>query len=141
MHKFKTVIQAITLAVLTVVFSACGDKADKQANDAAPPSASVSSLPTANDVQAALAECDKLPDPKPTEDSPTARSTAVSLGIAARRECKHQIELKASNSDLARIREIKEKEQSDLAQRNASEREWRKGIQQGGKAPLREFKY
>jgi hypothetical protein len=42
---------------------------------------------------------------------------------------------------LARVREIKEKEEADRVARKVSEAEWKQGVKEGAKQPIREYKY
>lgn len=121
------------IVALSLVMAACGKQEP-----------AATSLPAGNGAAPlTVADCDKLPDPKPTDDSPTGKATAVSLGIAARRDCKKVIERQqsAANADLTRIREIKEREEAERTSRKISEEEWKRRVKEGGKAPVKEYKY
>lgn len=135
--------KAALLVALTLALAGCGKQEEQPA---ASPAAAVSSpaFPTGNgDKVLTAADCDKLPDPKRVDESAAGRATAVSQGVAARAACKKEAaaQLDKPNADLARIREIKEKEQVDHADRKISEKEWGKRVKEGGSKPVREFKY
>lgn len=134
-HAYTT--KGSLIVAFLLVLAACG----KQDEPAAPPTASASApaFPAGN--ANSLADCDKLPDPKPRDDSAAGRATAVSEGVAARAACKKAAANPQANADLARIREIKEKEQADLAARKVSEEEWKRGVKEGSSQPIRELKY
>ena len=119
------------LAAVLLALVACG----KPEEPSAPPPAG-SELPTS------AADCDKLPDPKPADDSAAGRATAVSEGKAAREACKKAVAKRdAGNDDLARIREIKENEEADRKSRKVAEEEWKRGVKEGAEQPLKEYKY
>ncbi|RZI60603.1 MAG: hypothetical protein EOP14_00565 [Pseudomonas sp.] len=126
-------IKGATLVALSLVLVACGKQ---QAQDEA------SSFPTGNDeAHIAAGDCDKLPDPKPADNSAAGRARAVSDGVAARAACKKRAGQDKSNADLTRIREIKEAEHAAATNAKQSEDEFRKGIKEGGARPVRDFKY
>lgn len=129
-----TTIKAALLVAFVLALAACGKQEE-------PPTATP--FPTGNDKVLTVAECEKLPDPKPRDDSAAGRATAVSEGVAARAACKKTAEAAQDkpNADLARIREIKEKEQAEQAARKVTEAEWKKGIKEGGAKPVKEYKY
>ena len=127
---------------LALALAACG-KQDDQAT-ASPAAAASSAFPAGNsDNVRTAADCDRLPDPTTPDDSAAGRATAVSQGVAARAACKKAVAAQQDkpNADLARIREIKEKEQADLADRNISEKEFGKRFKEAGSQPIREYKY
>lgn len=122
------------IVAFSLVLAACG----KQEQPPATP------IPTGNDKPTiTAADCDKLPDPKPTDDSAAGKATAVSQGIAARAACKKGVEAQQdkSNADLARMREIMEKQEAERSAAKQSDEEFRRGLKEGAKAPLRNFKY
>jgi hypothetical protein len=125
------------------VLTACGKHDEQAAPAAASASASASPTTNAHQTTTTAADCDKLPDPKPADESAAGRATAVSQGIAARAACKKAVanQQNTANADLARIREIKEKEQADQASREKSSKEWFGNVKKAGQAPLKEFKY
>ena len=67
----------------------------------------------------------------------------MSLGQHARADCAREVErrLDQPNADLARIREIKEKEQADLTQAQKSDREFFSNINKSAGQPLKKYKY
>lgn len=137
-QKFALVI---TLALFMV---GCGKQEETVTTP--PTAASEPAFPTGNGDKVmvmTIADCDKLPDPKPTDDSAAGRATAVSQGVATRAACKKEVTALQDkpNADLARIRAIKEKEQADQADRKISEKEWGRRIKEGGSQPIRELKY
>lgn len=135
--------KAALLVALTLALAACG-KQDAQPDASTPTAASAPAFPTGNgDKAMTLADCDKLPDPKPVDDSAAGRAAAVGQGQAARADCKREVTAKQGkpNADLARIREIKEKEDADREARKVSEAEWKQGIKEGAKQPIKEYKY
>jgi hypothetical protein len=46
-----------------------------------------------------------------------------------------------ANADLARIRAINEKEEAERSARKVSEEEWKRGVKDGSKQPIKEYKY
>lgn len=141
LHAHTT--KAALLVALTLALAACG-KQDAQPDASTPAAASAPAFPTGNgDKPMTLADCDKLPDPKPADDSAAGRAAAVGQGQAARADCKREVAAKQDkpNADLARIREIKEKEQADQANRKISEQEWGKRLNEGANKPIKEYKY
>lgn len=141
MHSFVRAAEASLL--LVVVLAAAGCSRQEEPSGPAGTGASAPAFPAGNGEALSLADCDRLPDPQPTDDSAAARSTAVSLGVTARTACRKAVTLQREepNADLARIRAIKEKEQADLAARKVSEQEWSRRVKNGGSQPVREFKY
>lgn len=131
--------KAALLLALTLGLTACGKQEEQPAA-----AASSSAFPTGNGAtDLTLADCDKLPDPKSADDSAAGRAMVFSLGGAARAACKREVTThqEKPNTDLARIREIKEKEQADQSDRKISEKEWGKRINEGSGKPLKEYKY
>jgi hypothetical protein len=145
MTRLANTTKVALLTAMSLALAACGKQDDQAASPAsASAQASAPAFPTGNaQAPASVADCDKLPDPKPTDDSATSRATAVSLGIAARRDCKKAIERQqdTANADLARIREIKEKEEAERTSRKISDEEWARRVKEAGKAPVKEYKY
>jgi hypothetical protein len=141
LHTHTT--KAVLLVALTIGLTACG-KQDERAAASMPAAASASAFPTGNaDKVMTLADCDKLPDPKPADESAAGRAAAVGQGQSARADCKRAVAAKQdkANADLARIREIKEKEDAAGEARRVSEAEWKRGIKEGAKQPIKEYKY
>lgn len=129
---------ALTFA-LALVLAACGKQESEPTNPAA---ASSPAFPTGNNEKhLTLADCDKLPDPKPADESAAGRAAAVGQGQAARAACKKEVAASQPNADLARIREIKENEEADRVGNKKSEQEWRQGVKQGSKQPIKEYKF
>lgn len=129
------ITRGATIVALSLLLAACG----KQEQPAPP------AVEPANAAAAPLsaAECEKLPDPKPRDDSAAGKATAVSEGMAARDACKRALSSQQdkTNADLARIREIKEKEEAERKAKKVSEDEWKRGIKDGSKQPVKEYKY
>ncbi len=123
-------IKAFCLIAVTLMLAACGKQSEPSFSPATPTAASTS-------------ECDKLLDPKPRDESAASKAAAVSEGIAVRAACNKTAaaQLDKPNADLARIREIKEKEQADLAAKKVSNEEYSRQIKEGSAAPLRDYKY
>jgi len=132
--------KAALLIALTLALAACG-KQDAPPSGAAAPAASAASIPMGNGKSLTVADCDKLPDPKPADDSAAGRAAAVGQGQAARAACKKEVAAQQPNADLARIREIKEHEEADRVGRKKSEEEWRQGVKDGSKQPLKKYSY
>lgn len=130
---------ALFIAV-ALALAAC-TKQDDQAGAAAPAAASAPAFPTGNDKSMTAADCDKLPDPMPADDSAAGRAAAVGQGQAARAACKKDVAAQQPNADLARIREIKENEEAERLGRNKSEAEWRQGVKEGSKQPVKKYTY
>lgn len=131
------------LIALTVLLSAC-DKAEEKQVAAIAASAAKEAFPVGNaSATPTLGDCEKIPNPKPTDDSAASQATAVSQGTAARAACKKAAlaSMDKPNADLARIREIKEKEQADEASRKISEKEWGKRLNEGAGKPIKDYKY
>ncbi len=134
LHTKATLLIAISLAV-----GACS----KQEETPPATPANAASAPVSPNAMTA-ADCDKLPDPARSDDSAAGRAAAVSQGQALRRSCKKTVEQAQEtkpNADLARIREIKEKEQSDQSAREKSNKEWFGNLSKGAKQPVKEYKY
>lgn len=91
------------------------------------------------------ADCDSLPDPRPLDDSPAAKARAVNEGLSSRAACKKAVAALQSkdkpDSDVARIREIMEKQEAERAAQEQRSQQHRAAIKEGGAKPLREFKY
>lgn len=134
LHAHTT--KAALLVGLTLALAACGKQEDQPAASPAFRTGNGEKVRTA-------ADCDKLPDPKPADESAAGRATAVSQGVAARAACKKEVAAQQDkpNADLARIREIKEKEEAERVGRKVSEEEWKRGIREGASRPLKEYKY
>jgi hypothetical protein len=127
MAQLALTTKAALIAALTLALAACGKQEE---------------LPAAQSPDKAaltVAECDKLPDPKPADDSAAGKATAVSQGVAAREACK-KTAAKGSD-DLARIREIMEKQEAERTAVKKSEEEWKRGINESAGKPLKEYKY
>jgi hypothetical protein len=121
---------AITFA-LALALLACGDKPEEGANTQAD----------------ALATCEGLKDPQPKDDSAAARGVAVAEGIAARNACKNAVlgqadkEVSDPNKDLARLRELAEKEDAEKAAAKAKSKTFSEAASEGARAPIKEYKY
>lgn len=128
------VIRGAAIVALSLALVACG----KQEQPAPTPAE-----PTKVAAPLSAVECDKLPDPKPRDDSAAGKATAVSEGMAARDACKKAVsgQQDKSTADLARIRAIKEKEEAERNARRVSEEEWKRGIKEGSKQPIKDYKY
>lgn len=128
------ITRGVTIVALSLALAACG-KQEPAAPTAVEPAKAPASL--------SAADCDKLPDPKPHDDSATGKATAVSEGIAAREACNRAVNSQQdkANADLARIRAIKEKEEAERNARKVSEEEWKRGIKDGSKQPIKEYKF
>lgn len=89
------------------------------------------------------ADCDRLVDPTPSDDSPTGKATAVSQGMAARAACKRAASAPhgQSNEDLARMRQIMEKQEAERNGRKISDEEWARRVKEAGKKPPKEYHY
>lgn len=123
-----------TIVALSLALASCGKQ-----EQAAP----ITVEPTKAAAPPTAADCDKLPDPKPHDDSAAGKATAVSEGVAARDACKRAVSTQQdkANADLARIRAIKEKEEAERSARKVSEGEWKRGVKDGSKQPIKEYKY
>lgn len=131
------------MLAFTLALAACG-KPDRQSGASTLGAASAPAFPTGNrDKVMTLADCDKLPDPKPADDSAAGRAAAVGQGHAARAACKKEVvaQQDKANGDLARIRELQEKEAADRANRKHSEQEWGKRLNEAANTPIKEYKY
>jgi hypothetical protein len=101
----------------------------------------------ANTQAEAMATCEGLKDPQPKDDSAAARGVAAAEGIAARNACMKavlgQADKKVSdpNKDLARLRELAEKEDAEKSAVKNSDKEFFEGVKEGGAKPLQGLKY
>lgn len=141
LHTHTT--KAALLVALTVALTACS-KQDEQPAASTPAAASAPAFPTGNgDKVMTLADCDKLPDPKPADDSAAGRAAAVGQGQSARAACKKEVTAQQDkpNADLARVREIKEKEEAERNRRAQSDEAWNQRVKEAAKAPIKEYKY
>jgi hypothetical protein len=142
LHAYTT--KSALIVALSLVLAACGKQDEQPTAASASQLASAPAFPAGNsDKPLTLAQCEKLPDPKPAHDSAAGRATAVSQGVAARAACKKEVAAQQDkpNADLARIRAIKEKEQADEASREVSNKEWFRGLKEGAGKPIRDYKY
>jgi len=131
LHAYTT--KGALIVALSLVLAACG----KQDQPAAP-------FPTGNGQSPMSAtDCDKLPDPKPADDSAAGRATAVSQGAAARAACKKEVAAHQDkpSADIARMREIMEKQEAERGARKISEKEWGRRLNEGASKPIKEYKY
>lgn len=123
------------IVALSLALAACG----KQEQPTTPASEAKTQAPLT------AADCDKLPDPKPRSESAAGRATAISEGVAARSACKRAVAAQADqnspNADLARIREILEKQEAEREAQKVSEKEWGKNINQDSGKPFKQYKY
>jgi hypothetical protein len=128
---------------LGFVIAGCTNKDQQPPAAPATPAPSLAFPVGSGDRLLSVADCDKLPDPKPADDSAAGRATAVSQGVAARAACKKEVSMwqAVPSSDVTRIREIREKEQADQSARKVSEKEWGKRINEGSGKPIKEYKY
>lgn len=121
---------AITVA-LTFALLGCSDKPEEGANTQAD----------------AIAACESVKDPQPKDDSATARGVAVAEGIAARNACKSAVlgqatkETSDPNKDLARLRELAEKEDAEKMSAKERDRARAEAASQGAREPIKEYKY
>jgi hypothetical protein len=101
----------------------------------------------ANTQAEAMATCEGLKEPQPKGDSAAARGAAAAEGIAARNACMKavlgQADKKVSdpNEDLARLRELAEKEDADKAATKARSKSFSEAASEGARAPIKEYKY
>jgi hypothetical protein len=133
----QTKITPLILALL-LALSACTKQDEPPKPDPASPTGTTQQAPMS------AADCDRLPDPRPIDDSAAGRARAVSEGMAAREACKKAAAVTPqdkANADLARIRQIKEKEQADQAARRMTEQEWGQRINESSGKPIKEYKY
>jgi hypothetical protein len=95
----------------------------------------------------ALATCEALKDPQPIDESAAARGVAVAEGTAARKACKNAVLGQADkavnnpNKDLARLRELAEKEDAEKAVATAKSKSFSDAASEGARAPIKEYKY
>ena len=136
MTNFQRITTASLIAASALALAACSKQPD---TTTAPPS------PTAQPGAFTASDCDRLPDPKPLDDSPAGQATAASQGMTAREACKKTANAQGAkdkpNADLARIREIKELEQADLAAAKRRNTESGQAAANGAAKPIRELKY
>lgn len=105
---------------------------------------STESFPVGNGGDALSAgECERIPDPPALDDSAASRSIAVSQGVALRAACKENARLQsdAGNSDLARIRAIKEKEDAQSTSSALSQKQYNNEAKDAASKPRIEIKY
>lgn len=129
-----------TLLIAVALALAACTKQDDQSGTAGATAASTA-FPAGNEKAMTAADCDKLPDPRPADDSAAGRAVAVGQGQAARAACRKGVAARQTNADLARIREIKENEEADRLDRKKSEVEWRRGVKEGAKKPIKQYTY
>jgi hypothetical protein len=119
---------AITVA-LTFALLGCSDKLEEGTNTQAD----------------AIAACESVKDPQPKDDSATARGVAAAEGIAARNACKNAVlgqatkETSDPNKDLARLRELAEKEDVARSSSSAKERADAKEFSDSLQKPLKQY--
>lgn len=118
---------------LVVLFTACSKQEP-----------STESFPVGNGGDAlSAAECDRIPDPPALDDSAASRSIAVSQGVALRNACKENARSQsdARNSDLARIRAIKEKEDAQSTSSALSQKQYNNEAKDAASKPRIDIKY
>ena len=122
------------LIALALMLGACS-KPEEPTSTPAPDATTAAPL--------SAADCDRMPDPAPTDDSAAGRSTAVSRGVAARTACKRAASAPPgqTNADVARMREIMEKQEAERKGQKISDEEWARRVKEAGKAPVKEYKY
>lgn len=130
----KYIIKSAFIAALTLELAACGKQ------EGSVPGESITS-PT----PITAADCDKLPDPRPLDESAAGKARALMEGQNARELCKKTINAQQandqSNADLARIRAIKEKEEAEREASRMSAKEASDALKKGSAEPLRELKF
>jgi hypothetical protein len=135
MTNFQRITTASLIAACALALAACGKQTDNTTAPAAP----------AQPGAFTASDCERLPDPKALDDSAAGKATAVSQGVAAREACKKtataQQDNDKPNADLARIREIKEREQAELAAAKQRNTESGQAAANGAAKPIRELKY
>ena len=135
MTQFQLTTTASLIAACAFSLAAC-TKQPETTNS--PPSQ------TARPGAFTAADCDRLPDPKPLDESAAGKATASYQGMAAREACKKtataQGDKDKPNADLARIRELKEIEEARVKAANQSTEEFAKGVARGAAAPIRILK-
>jgi hypothetical protein len=98
--------------------------------------------PSTSAVVQSASDCDKVPDPKSSDESAAGRAAAATQGASARAACKRDISaFDKGNADLRRIREIQEKQQAERDSRKVSEEQWRHDMKRGASAPLKQYSY
>jgi hypothetical protein len=86
--------------------------------------------------------CERIADPKPSDDSPTSKARAVSDGIALREDCAKRLGASSPGSeDLAKIRSIKETEQAEKDAKRISDKEYSDALAKSGSAPRTKITY
>ncbi len=132
-------LEATLMVALVLALAACGKQDDPPAAPAQAAAAAPSAPVATTVAQVSLADCDKLPDPRPADNSATGRATAVILGQNARRACKNEVTARNHPEvDPDRIRTVKG---SDGADHPMTEAEWKQGIKDGARAPIKDYKY
>lgn len=88
-------------------------------------------------------ECERLPDPPAADESAASRSAAVSQGAALRAACKENSATQApgGKADLARIRELKEKEDAQRSSATLSQKQYNDEAKDAASKPRIEIKY
>ena len=126
-----TLIKSAVALALAFALIGCAEKPEEGANTQAE----------------AMATCEGLKDPQPKDDSAAARGVAAAAGIAARNACKKAVlghadkEVNDPNKDLARLRELAEKDDAEKSAVKKSEKEFFEGVKEGGAKPLQGLKY
>ncbi len=142
-HTIKTAL----LIMLTLALASCGKQEEQPKTETPTPIAASAppfapSFPTGNEAKPMTeADCDKLPDPKPVSAHSMHKAIATIQGQGARRDCKRALAAQKYNADLARIREIKEREEAERDASKMSEEEQRRRLKEGAAAPIKEYKY
>jgi predicted small lipoprotein YifL len=126
------ITRGATVVALLLALAACGKQ------EPVPP-APTAVEPTKAVAPLTAAECEKLPDPAPANDSAAGRANAVSAGIAARNECKKAAT--QSQGDLAKMRQLMEKEAAEREAAKKRSKSMDDAMKEGGARPIRDLKY
>ena len=124
------ITRGAAIVALSLALAACGKQE---------PPAPTPVEPTKPAAPLSAAECEKLPDPPPADDSAAGRANAVSAGIAARSECKKAAV--AQQNDLAKMRQLMEKEAADREAAEKRSKSSSEAMKEGGARPIRDLKF
>ena len=140
MHRCQWIRATSLVLTASLALAACGQQ-DQTPSDS--PSQAAATTPVGNAVSMTAADCERLPDPKSSEDSAAGRAAAAARGSAPRAACQKAVVASptTSDSDLARIRQIMEKEEAERAAQKAADKEYGRRLSEAGKAPLKQYKY
>ena len=125
MHRCQLIRAAALIVAASLALAACDQRKQAPADS---PSQAAASTPLGSAISTTAVDCERSAD---LQSSPL-RAACQKAVVASPT---------TSDSDLARIRQIMEKQEAERAAQNAADKEYRRRLSEAGKAPLKQYKY